>query len=99
MGPAARALLRALHLVRDQLLSSFVLLPIVILSALWLPQQLQRRLIFQESMYFFSDTTKGRAYCLASATIVFLVFVGFLAWQVFFLLGYQQALPIYIFSC
>ena len=97
--PAARRLLRELQLVRDYVLSSCMLLPGLLLAALWVPKMLHRRLIFQDSMYFFSETTKGRAYCLASATTVFLAFAGFMIWETLYFLGYQRVLPLAIFAC
>ena len=91
--------MRGLHLTRDYVLCSCLLLPVLLLAALWVPKYLQRRLIFQDSMHFFSETTKGRVYCLTSATVVFLLFLGFMGWEAAYILGYQRLLPITIFAC
>ena len=97
--PGARRLMRGLHLTRDYVLCSCLLLPVLLLAALWVPKYLQRRLIFQDSMHFFSETTKGRAYCFLSATVVFLSFAGFMSFETLYFLGYARIIPVQIFAC
>ena len=72
---------------------------VLLLAALWVPKYLQRRLIFQDSMHFFSETTKGRAYCFLSATVVFLSFAGFMSFETLYVLGYARIIPVQIFAC
>ena len=54
----------------------------------------QARIIFQASPYFFSDSPKGRYYCIASSAIFLIVVLGWFAYQALWFLGYVQALPL-----
>ena len=55
---------------------------------------LQARIIFQASPYFFSDSPKGRYYCLASSALFLVIVLGWFAYQALWFLGYVQALPL-----
>jgi len=73
--------------------------PIYVLSLLVVPSWVHKRIIFQASPYFFSDSPKGRTYCLASSSIFLVLVLGWFAYQALWYLGYVQAIPLGFFSC
>ena len=53
-----------------------MMFPLCLLALLVFPNYLQARIIFQASPYFFSDSPKGRTYCIASSMLFLLVVVA-----------------------
>ena len=97
--PRARRWLCWLHRTRDYLLADVIMLPVWVLALLRLPHRMQRSIIFQDSSYFFSETTKGRMWCAASASAFLCVVLGWLVYLLFWFLGYAPAAPLRWFDC
>ena len=62
--PSARAPLRYLHRARTYALAGVLSAPLWLGCALLLPNWLQRRLLFQEPLFFFSASPRGTAWML-----------------------------------
>ena len=97
--PLARAVMRGLQRTRDYLLVGALTLPLWVLCWLVVPHYLQRKLVFQDSGFFFSDTEKGRRWCLISASCFSLLVIGCILYEVAWLMGYVNAPPFSWFSC
>ena len=63
------------------------------------PHYLQRKLVFQDSGFFFSDTKRGRRWCIISSSCFMLLVIGSILYEVAWLMGYVNAPPFSWFSC
>ena len=97
--PPARDALRWLHRTRDYLLLAAMTLPLQLLSLLYLPHVLQTRLVFQSSGFFFSDTRRGRSWCITSAICFTALMLALVAYELLWFLGYVNAPPFQWFDC
>ena len=97
-GAAARSR-TTLQRSRDYLLVLALTLPVWLLALLVVPHHLQRRLVFQESGFFFSDTKAGRRWCALSAALFGLLVIGSILYELAWLMGYVGAPPFWWFSC
>ena len=95
----ARDALRWVHRTRDYLLLAAMSMPLHLLAILYVPHLLQTRLVFQGSPFFFSDTPRGRWWCVASAVCFFSLMGAWGGYELLWFMGYVNAPPFGWFDC
>ena len=60
---------------------------------------MQSSIVFQTSPFFFNDSRRSRCCCALAALVFFAVFGGWVTYEVMWMLGYAELLPIDVFAC